>query len=240
MVIKVCLNGGRTKRGHAGIPVTLDEIIGDIHTLRKLGVEHFHVHLRDNEGMETFENHLLAPQMRVLKQRFPDIKIGLSSNLFNGMTPERRYKNIRGWEFRPDYISVNLSEPGSIELWNLLKNKGIKPEAGIWSLNDAEIFVKNNLDQFCERVLIEMFFEEREEAIRQANQISTFIAEHNHSLEQVHHGEGINTWAVIDNALAKNCGVRIGLEDTLVLRSGIRASGNGELYRELMMGLSAL
>ncbi|RLQ92727.1 3-keto-5-aminohexanoate cleavage protein [Planomicrobium sp. Y74] len=240
MVIKVCLNGGRTKREHAGIPVTLDEIIVDIHALRKLGVEHFHVHLRDNEGMETFDNRILAPQLQILKRRFPDIKIGLSSNLFNGMTPERRYQNVRDWEFQPDYISVNLSEPGSIELWNLLKNKGIKPEAGIWSLTDAKIFVEHNLDQFCERVLIEMFFEETEEAIRQANQVSAFIAEHNHSVEQVHHGEGINTWAVIDNALAKNYGVRIGLEDTWVLRSGIRASGNAELYRELKMRQTAL
>lgn len=240
MVFKVCLNGGRTKQEHAGIPVTLDEVIADIHALKNLGVEHFHVHLRDNEGMETFENRLLAPQMQILKKRFPDIKIGLSSNLFNGMTPERRYQNISEWEFQPDYISVNLSEPGSIELWNLLKNKGIKPEAGIWSLEDAEIFVKNKMDLFCERVLIEMSFEEREEAIRQANQISAFIAEHNHSLEQVHHGEGINTWAVIDNALAKNYGVRIGLEDTLVLRNGVKATGNGELYRKLMMGLAAL
>lgn len=240
MVIKVCLNGGRTKQEHAGIPVTLDEVIADIHAVRKLGVQHFHVHLRDSEGMETFENRLLAPQMRILRQHFPDIKIGLSSNLFNGMTLERRYRNIREWEFRPDYISVNLSEPGSVELWNLLKNKGIKPEAGIWSLNDAEIFVKHKLDLFCERVLIEIFFEEEEETIRQAIQISAFIAEHNHSLEQVHHGEGINTWAVIDNALSQDYGVRIGLEDTLVLRNGVRASGNVELYRQLKLGQAAL
>lgn len=233
-MIKVCLNGGRTRQEHPGIPVTLDEVIADIHALRNHGAEHFHVHLRDNEGMETFDNRLLAPQMQILKQRFPDIKIGLSSNLFNGMTPKRRHQKISEWEFLPDYISVNLSEPGSIELWEMLKDKGIKPEAGIWSFDDAEIFVKNKMDLFCERVLIEMFFEEKEEAIRQANQISTFLNEHNHSLEQVHHGEGINTWAVIDNALTHNYGVRIGLEDTLVLRNGVKATGNGDLYRELM------
>lgn len=240
MVIKICLNGGRTKQEHAGIPVTLDEIIDDIHALRNMGVEHFHVHLRDSEGMETFDNRLLAPQMQILRQRFPDIKLGLSSNLFYGMAPEKRYQNIREWEFRPDYISVNLSEPGSIELWDMLKNKGIKPEAGIWSLEDAEIFVKNKLDRFCERVLIEMFFEDKEEAIHQANQISGYLAAHNISLEQVHHGGGINTWTVIDNALDQNYGVRIGLEDTLVLRNGVMATGNAELYRELKMGQAAL
>lgn len=234
MVIKVCLNGGRTKQEHVAVPITLDEIIRDIHVLQNLGVKHFHVHLRDMNGQETFENKVLAPQMQILRQRFPNLKIGLSSNLFNGMTPEIRHRKISEWEFKPDYVSVNLSEPGSLSIWNVLKEKEIKPEAGIWTMDDAEIFVKNKLDQYCERALIEMFFEEKEEAVLQANQISAFLKEHNNTLEQVHHGEGINTWAVIDNALEKDYGVRSGLEDTLALRNGERASGNEALYRELM------
>lgn len=233
MVIKVCLNGGRTKQEHARIPVTLDEIIEDIHTLKDLGVEHFHIHLRDRDGKETFDNNLLAPQMQTLRQRFPAIKIGLSTNLFDGMTPEIRFHQISGWEFKPDYVSVNLAEPGSLALWEVLKKKEIKPEAGIWAMDDAEVFVKNQLDQYCERVLIEMFFWRKEEAVLQANRISAFLAKHT-PLEQVHHGEGINTWAVIDNAFKQNHGVRIGLEDTLVLKNGEKAAGNEELYKELL------
>jgi uncharacterized protein (DUF849 family) len=234
MVIKICLNGGRTKQEHAQLSVTLEEIMKDIFVLRNIGVEHFHIHLRDNDGKETFDNKALAPQMQILRQRYPAIKIGLSSNLFGNMTVETRHQKINEWEFKPDYVSVNLSEPGSLELWDLLKEKEIKPEAGIWTMDDAEIFVKNKLDRYCERALIEMFFEEKEEAVFHANQISAFLKEHNNALEQVHHGEGVNTWAVIDNAREKNYGVRIGLEDTLVLRNGERALGNEALYRELM------
>ncbi|TWT25803.1 3-keto-5-aminohexanoate cleavage protein [Planomicrobium sp. CPCC 101110] len=234
MVIKVCLNGGRTKQEHEQIPITLDEIIKEIHVLKKFGVEHFHVHLRGSDGKETFDNQLLAPQMQVLRERYPGVKIGISSNLFDSMTPEIRHEKISEWKFKTDYVSVNLSEPGSLEIWNLLKEKEIMPEAGIWTMEDARIFVKNKLDQYCERALIEMFFEEEEEAVFQANQISAFLKEHNNTLEQVHHGEGINTWAIVDNALKKNYGIRIGLEDTLVLRNGERASSNEALYNELI------
>jgi uncharacterized protein (DUF849 family) len=234
MVIKVCLNGGRTKQDHSKIPIALDEISEDIRVLKNLGAEHFHIHLRDSEGKETFDNALLAPQMQVLRQQHPDIKIGLSSNLFDGMTQEIRFQKISGWEFKPDYVSVNLSEPGSLALWDLLKEKGIKPEAGIWAMDDAEMFVKNKLDQYCERVLVEMFHWEKEEALLQAGQISAFLAEYSSELEQVHHGEGANTWAVVENALKQNYGARIGLEDTLVLRNGGKAKSNEELYLEVM------
>ncbi|PSL40251.1 uncharacterized protein (DUF849 family) [Planomicrobium soli] len=234
MVIQVCLNGGRTKQEHARVPITLDEIIKDIHILKNLGVEHFHIHLRDGDGKETFENRLLAPQMQVLRQQFPDIKIGLSTNLFDGMTPEIRLRQINGWRFNPDYVSVNLSEPGSLTLWEVLKNKAIKTEAGIWTMDDAELFTKNKLDEYCERVLIEVFFWKIEEAVYQASRISAFLAKHAHALEQVHHGEEINTWSIADHALKQKHGTRIGLEDTLVSRDAKPAVSNEQLYKELM------
>lgn len=233
MMIQVCLNGGRTKQECPNVPISLDEIIEDIQVLKNLGIEHFHVHLRGSDGKETFDNNILAPQMHRLRHRFPEIKIGLSSNLFEGMTPELRHRKISQWEFQPDTVSVNLSEPGSLGIWNVLKEKNIKPEAGIWTMDEAKIFAENKLDQYCERVLIEIFVEEIEEALLQADQICAFLTKHNKTLEQVHHGEGKNTWTIIDKALENNFGCRIGLEDTLVLRDGRKASGNKALYKEL-------
>jgi uncharacterized protein (DUF849 family) len=52
------------------------------------------------------------------------------------------------------------------------------------------------------------------------------------SAPQLHHGEGLTTWAVIDAAAARGHDVRIGLEDTSVLPDGTPARSNEELVRE--------
>jgi uncharacterized protein (DUF849 family) len=48
-------------------------------------------------------------------------------------------------------------------------------------------------------------------------------------LEQVHHGDGIASWAVNRRAATRGHGIRTGLEDTPVLPDGRLAAGNGEL-----------
>ena len=66
---------------------------------------------------------------------------------------------------------------------------------------------------------------------------SLTLAEGGVRLEQVHHGDGIASWAVNRRAVARGHGIRTGLEDTLYLPDGRVASGNGELVvaaRELL------
>jgi uncharacterized protein (DUF849 family) len=49
------------------------------------------------------------------------------------------------------------------------------------------------------------------------------------ALEQVHHGDGLASWAVNRRGAARGHGIRTGLEDTPVLPDGTQASGNGQL-----------
>jgi uncharacterized protein (DUF849 family) len=51
------------------------------------------------------------------------------------------------------------------------------------------------------------------------------------TLEQVHHGDDVATWHVMERAVSRGHGIRIGLEDTTVLPDGRRPAGNGELVR---------
>lgn len=48
---------------------------------------------------------------------------------------------------------------------------------------------------------------------------------------RLHHGVGLATWKVIARALPLGHDVRIGLEDTLVLPDGRKASDNADLVR---------
>ena len=49
------------------------------------------------------------------------------------------------------------------------------------------------------------------------------------SLEQVHHGDGLASWAVNRRGVERGHSIRTGLEDTPVLPNGTPAAGNGEL-----------
>jgi uncharacterized protein (DUF849 family) len=55
------------------------------------------------------------------------------------------------------------------------------------------------------------------------------LAEGGVGLGQIHHGDGIASWAVNRRAARRGHGIRTGLEDTPVLPDGRVASGNGEL-----------
>ena len=66
-------------------------------------------------------------------------------------------------------------------------------------------------------------------AVAHAEAIERALAEGGVRLQQVHHGDGIASWAVNRRAAAHGHGIRTGLEDTPILPDGRVASGNGEL-----------
>lgn len=67
------------------------------------------------------------------------------------------------------------------------------------------------------------------DAVAHAETIEQALDEGGIRLEQVHHGDGIASWAVNRRAVVRGHGIRTGLEDTPVLPDGRRASGNSEL-----------
>jgi uncharacterized protein (DUF849 family) len=68
-----------------------------------------------------------------------------------------------------------------------------------------------------------------DDAVAHAAAIEQVLAEGGVQLEQVHHGDGVASWAVNRRAVPRGHGIRTGLEDTPVLPDGRSASGNGEL-----------
>ncbi len=89
----------------------------------------------------------------------------------------------------------------------------------------------------CVEALVEPLDPDPHDAVAHAEAIERALAKGGVRLEQVHHGDGIASWAVNRRALARGHGIRTGLEDTLYLPDGRVASGNGELVtaaRELL------
>ncbi|WP_220452294.1 3-keto-5-aminohexanoate cleavage protein [Calidithermus roseus] len=126
-------------------------------------------------------------------------------------------------------VTVNMGEDGILELCELLIERGIGIEAGLLSLRDAHIFVQSGIAPRCKRVLVEPLDADPDDAVALAEAIEQVLADGGVRLEQVHHGDGIASWAVNRRAIARGHSIRTGLEDTPVLPDGRIASGNGEL-----------
>jgi uncharacterized protein (DUF849 family) len=126
-------------------------------------------------------------------------------------------------------VTANQGESGIRELCGLLLGRGIGIEAGLLSLADARAFVASGIAPRCVRAMVEPLDPEPDDAVAHAEAIEEALAEGGVELEQVHHGEGIASWAVNRRAAALGHGIRTGLEDTPVLPDGRTASGNGDL-----------
>jgi uncharacterized protein (DUF849 family) len=141
----------------------------------------------------------------------------------------RRRALIAAWTELPELVTANQGEEGIIELCDLLLERGIGIEAGLLSLADAQTFVASGMPGHCVRAMVEPLGEEPEAAVAEAEAIENVLAEARVPLQQVHHGDGLASWAVNRRGAARGHGIRTGLEDTPVLPDGSPASGNGEL-----------
>jgi uncharacterized protein (DUF849 family) len=77
------------------------------------------------------------------------------------------------------------------------------------------------------RAMVEPLDADPSNAVAHAEAIENTLHEAGVTLEQVHHGDGIASWAV--NQRAVGHGIRTGLEDTPVLPDGRQTTGNGDL-----------
>ena len=87
-------------------------------------------------------------------------------------------------------------------------------EAGLLSLADAHAFVASGIAGHCVRAMVEPLGEDPDRAVAEAEAIENVLAIAGIGLEQVHHGDGLASWAVNRRGAALGHGIRTGLEDT--------------------------
>src|SRR5262249_58965192 len=79
--------------------------------------------------------------VRAVRAGVPRVPVGVTTGLWAvGGDPARRLELVSGWVGgdRPDFATVNLSEPGADPLAEVLAGLGIAVEAGVWTAEDAE------------------------------------------------------------------------------------------------------
>jgi uncharacterized protein (DUF849 family) len=227
-MLQAALNGNRD---HPRVPRVPAAIAAEARSAVEAGAHVVHLHPYGADGRETFDAADCAAAILAVRAACPGIPISLSTSATIEPDPARRMAEIAAWTVLPDLVTANMGEAGMAELCGLLMARGIGIEAGLLSLSDAEAFIAMNIAQRCTRAMVEPLDADPEAAVAHAASIERLLADKGVELEQVHHGDGIASWAVNRRAAARGHGIRTGLEDTPVLPDGRLAAGNGELVR---------
>jgi uncharacterized protein (DUF849 family) len=230
MVLQACLNGDRA----TGVPRSPAELADAARACVAAGAVSLHAHPRDHEGHESLDAADIAAAVAAVRSIAPGIELSFSTGLWiTGGDVEARARKISEWTVAPDLVSVNLSEEGWRDLADVLTEREIGIEAGLWTARDAEVLASSGVQ--ARRVLVEPRSENADEAVATARDIDAALDRVFVRAPRLHHGVGAATWAVLDAAVVIGREIRIGLEDTLTLPDGRRAPDNAALVVETVL-----
>lgn len=224
--LQAALNGDRE---HPATPRTPSELAAEGRGAVDAGAVSLHLHPYDGNGRQTLAAGPCAAALQAVRDACPGIPISLSTSAAIEPDPRRRLELVGSWTELPDLVTANQGEEGILELCDLLLSRGVGIEAGLLSLGDALAFVASGLAPRCVRALIEPLDADPAAAVAGAERMERALADGGVRLDQVHHGDGIASWAVNRRAVRRGHGIRTGLEDTPVLPDGRTAAGNAEL-----------
>jgi uncharacterized protein (DUF849 family) len=230
-LLEVAINGARTAAEHPAIPRTPADLAEAARSAVAAGAEIVHFHAYDGDGVETLAAEPCAAALRAIRAACPGIPLSLTTSAGIEPDPRRRMELVAAWSELPELVTANQGEPGIVELCERLLARGVGIEAGLLSLEDAQAFVRAGIADRFVRVLIEPLDPDPADAVAHAAAMVEIVSAAGIALEQVHHGDGVASWAVNAQALERGQGIRTGLEDTTVLPDGTLAPDNAALVR---------
>jgi uncharacterized protein (DUF849 family) len=229
VLIKACLNGNRERGAHAGLPIAPQELARAARGAVDAGAGALHFHPRRADGTETLDTRDVAMAIVAINARCPGIPVGVTTRDAIEPDPAQRLALVRGWTVRPNFASVNFSEAGTADLCAALLRARIGVEAGLSTPADAQLLLTLGIAGHCVRLLIEPEEQTLEAALATVTQIETLLDAAGVQTPRLLHGYDATAWPLLAVALQRGYDVRIGLEDTLMLPDGSRASDNAEL-----------
>ncbi|MDA8369286.1 MAG: 3-keto-5-aminohexanoate cleavage protein [Nocardiopsaceae bacterium] len=239
MRIVACLNGSRRPGTHPALPVSAEQVAVDARAAVAAGADTIHVHPRDSSGTEALEPQVLAPLLDLLRAAVPGVPISVTTALSAEPDPWRRYDMVQRWGALPDSVTVNLHEPGSVEVARLLIDRQVGVAAGVWTVDAARILVASGLTDGMTAILVEPAQTTAEDALANAAAIDAVLDRAGVGLPRMLHGADNTAWPVLDAALEAGRDIRIGLADTLRSPDGTEARDNAALVTAAVSRMSA-
>ena len=138
MAVMACLNGGRTRAEHPAVPLSPAELAADARAVQAAGAFAVHIHPTDRHGLPTIEAKACDAAVAAIRAAAPRLAIGLSTSAAINPDPFARAAAVAAWRQPPDFVAVNLSEPGWMGIARAAVHAGIALEAGLATAADAE------------------------------------------------------------------------------------------------------
>ncbi|HEX8805184.1 MAG TPA: 3-keto-5-aminohexanoate cleavage protein [Acidimicrobiales bacterium] len=230
MLLKACLNGARAPEDHPRLPVTPGELAADGAAVVAAGADAIHVHARDDDGLESLAPDDVAATVSAMRDVLR-VPLGVTTGEWALPDPDERLQAVGAWSVLPDFASVNFHEPGAVELAELLLDRLVGVEAGLWTPEAARTLVASSLAPRCLRILIEPMDPTTEAAVATVDAIEAVLGDVAPDVPRLLHGKDTTAWDVLAEAGRRGYDTRIGLEDTLRMPDGLLAPDNGELVR---------
>lgn len=227
--LQATLNGPYTKEWHPAVPLSIEELAQDAVACVAVGARAIHLHPRDSEGRERLDADTVNVVVSAVR-RACGVPVGVSTGAWMEPDVARRLALVQAWR-APDYASVNLSEPGAVEVMQALLQAGVGIEAGVWSVEDAERLAATGMGQQVTRILIEPVEVSSASAVAAVEEIHHALDRLGLTAPRLQHGDGEATWVLLMDAVRRGIDTRIGLEDTIYEPSGEPTTGNEALVR---------
>lgn len=207
--------------------MTLEELQQDAVACAAAGATAFHLHPRDADGAERLEAEWVDAAATAVHDvtRWP---VSVTTGAWIEAEQRRRMALLARWS-GPDAASVNLSEEGAIDTMRVLLGRHIAVEAGVWSVEDAEVLLRSGLVDRMERILIELVDTPPDRVAVVLDEIHAVLDRADVLPPRLQHGEEDTAWLALEDAVRRGVDTRIGLEDVLVLPDGTRAADNAAL-----------
>lgn len=229
MIVQACLNGHHPPNYHPGLPVTIQALVEDGRQVVAAGASELHIHVRDQNGLESLQPDRVDATMRALKAELPGTLIGISTGAWIEKDDDRLLRYVAHWQALPDYASVNLSEKNAPALIERLHRSGIAIEAGLSQPDDAERLTALGLERFALRILVEVDEQEPNRAQGIVDEILSVLRRLDAPKPILLHGTNVSAWPLLRRAIETGFSTRIGLEDASILPDGSTAGSNAEL-----------
>ena len=193
MFLQACLNGTRPPGDHEALPLTPDELARDAREVAEAGAVAVHVHPRGPDGRESLEPEHCGAAVAALREAAPKLEISLSTGLWiTDGDVERRLACVRAWTELPDSVSLNVSEEGWEQLGELLVERGIWIEIGLWRADHPARLAASRLARRCRRALVEPQETAPAIAVATAGAIDGGLEREGIELTQLHHGDRLH------------------------------------------------
>ncbi len=231
-LLKAAINGARAAGSHPALPVTPDECARAAVASVGAGAGAIHVHVRGPDGNQSLDPADLARTLTAMRAGVPGTPIGVSTLFGIVGDARRRHELVSAWTVLPDFASVNFNEEGSVELAELLIERGVGVEAGLFHAEATRTCVESGLAPRCLRLMLEPGGGPPREALTRVDAMERVLDDARTTVPRLLHGSRDSAWPLIEEAARRGHQTRAGLEDTYELPDGRSARDNAEIVSE--------